>query len=91
MVDERQSRTETETAEDRRRAGRVAYQNPHLINLLRALGAKPDPLAPDPSASMKKFRGDLAPAYGVIAGLLLALALWFALGGLVLLVWDLLR
>lgn len=76
----------TETLVERRRPGRVEYVNPHVIALLRA------PTALDPGASVEisgaaedlvtaDDDGDnLAPAKGILAGLLLALPLWALIG-----------
>jgi hypothetical protein len=62
-------------AKERRRPGRVNYTQPALIDLLRA---------PPPSASVDKgVNGtdeQLAPARGIVFGIMLAVPLWCALG-----------
>jgi len=78
--------TPTQTLTERRRPGRIEYANPHVVALLR------DPTALDPAASAEVSgpfedlgtEGDdgdnLAPAKGILTGLVLALPLWALIG-----------
>jgi hypothetical protein len=70
---------------ERRRPGRVEFTNPHVIALLR------EPTAFDPAVSVEisgvedlstadDDSDNLAPAKGILAGLLLALPLWALIG-----------
>ena len=78
--------THTPTLVERRRPDRVEFTNPHVIALLR------DPTAVDPAAlaeisepvedlsTTSEDNDNLAPAKGVLAGLLLALPFWALIG-----------
>jgi hypothetical protein len=67
---------------ERRRAGRVDYQNPHLIELLRKPGTEL-PLA-EPADELVTAEEDvdpLAPGRGLFLGVLIGTGMWIA-GGL---------
>jgi hypothetical protein len=71
---------------ERRRPGRIEYSNPHVIALMRDPTTL-DPAAPadvpgpfhDPDTPADDGDG-LAPAKGILAGLVLALPLWALIG-----------
>ena len=78
-------RSGTDTLMDRRRFGRVDYQNPHLIDLLRAPSDAPQPAEPvEEPFDDEADAHPLAPARGIMRGMLIASGMWAA-GGL--LVW----
>ena len=71
----------TATLTDRRRRGRVDYQNPHLIALLRQPGEDVQPAEPIVQATTQPAVAEvspdtLAPARGVFLGILLGACLW---------------
>jgi len=77
--------TATPTLVERRRPGRVEFTNPHVLALLR------DPTAGDPGTSAEiseqledlgtsEDDDNLAPAKGILTGLLLALPFWALIG-----------
>jgi len=77
--------TATSTLVERRRPGRVEFINPHVIALLR----NPTTGDPDTSAEFSEPLEDLgtsedndnlAPAKGILAGVLLALPFWALIG-----------
>jgi hypothetical protein len=78
--------TLTQPLVERRRPGRVEYTNPHVVALLREptaldLDAPPDISGPFQDLSTADDASDdLAPAKGILAGLLLALPLWALIG-----------
>jgi hypothetical protein len=75
------STTDDQRVPDRRRPGRVQYTNRALVGLLRIpVGLK--------STQTEDRRDDLAPAKGIMIGLLVAIPFWAALAGLL---WYLLR
>lgn len=75
-----------QTLVERRRPDRVEYDNPHAIAIMR------DPTALDPAASAdisvpfenlgaeSDDNDNLAPARGILTGLLLALPFWALIG-----------
>jgi hypothetical protein len=74
---------DTGTLTDRRRPGRVDFQNPHLVELLR----EPDNLPPPAEPAEKPFETDfeayededpLRPARGILLGMVIASGLWAA-------------
>ena len=77
-------------ATERRRSGRVDYQGPELIALLRQTGTDPVKVLleekPDvgPIAAAASSYDDLAPARGLLIGVVAAAPLWGIIG---LLVW----
>jgi hypothetical protein len=80
-------RSSTDTLADRRRLGRVDYQNRHLIELLRAPGEAPQPAEPVEVPADADAEADLdpdspAPARGIMLGLLIGGGMWMA-GGLI--------
>jgi hypothetical protein len=75
----------TDTLADRRRLGRVDYQNPHLIELLRAPGEAPLPAEPveiPADADADADPDSPAAARGIIMGMLIGSSIWIA-GGLI--------
>jgi hypothetical protein len=86
MVDtdtDRASSGEVTTLTDRRRQGRVNYQNPHLIALLRKPDQEPredtppvEPIAQQPLAEVDENPDSLAPARGLFVGIVLGTGLW---------------
>jgi hypothetical protein len=74
------------TLTDRRRPGRVDFQNPHLVGLLRDSG---EPLLPaeaeerlaEPAIDADEHDDPLGPARGILLGMLIASGMWVA-GGL---------
>jgi len=77
--------TATSTLVERRRPGRVEFINPHVIALLR----NPTTGDPDTSAEFSESVEDLgtsedndnlAPAKGILTGVLLALPFWALIG-----------
>ena len=80
-------RAGTDTLTDRRRLGRVDYQNPHLLDLLRGRGEVPLPVEPvEPPADAEPEAGkdtdSPSPARGIVLGMLIGGGLWIA-GGLI--------
>jgi hypothetical protein len=76
---------DTATLADRRRPGRVDFQNPNLIDLLRKPGDAPLPAEPEPAVPDAEFdemdEGDvLAPSRGLFLGMMLGAGLWVAGG-----------
>ena len=78
-------RSGTDTLADRRRLGRVDYQNPHLLNLLRSPGEGPPPAEPveiPADAELQEDPDSPAPARGILLGMLIGGSIWVA-GGLI--------
>ena len=78
-------RSGIDTLADRRRLGRVDYQNPHLIDLLRGRGEAPPPGEPAEApadAGADEDPDSPAPARGIVLGMLIGSGLWIA-GGLI--------
>lgn len=73
---------DTGTLTDRRRPGRVDYQNQHLVELLRDSDRVPTPeLAEQPADSEFDAYEDedpLRPARGILLGMLIASSMWIA-------------
>jgi hypothetical protein len=72
----------TSTLVERRRPGRIEFTNPHVVALLRdAAGIEPAESA-ELSGPVEDLddRDNLAPAKGILTGLLLALPLWALIG-----------
>lgn len=79
------SSPEDSTLTDRRRPGRVDYQNAHLVDLLRRAGSGAEaPEAADnlaaPPADSDTDVDALAPARGVLLGSLIGAIAWIAIG-----------
>ena len=78
--------TPTQTLIERRRPGRVAYTNPHVVALMRAPTALDPATSAEVSAPFEDLgtehddSDNLAPAKGILAGLVLALPLWALIG-----------
>jgi hypothetical protein len=78
--------TITQPLLERRRPGRVEHTNPHVIALLRDPTALDPDAPPDISGPLQDLGtagddlDDLAPAKGILTGLLLALPLWALIG-----------
>ena len=76
------SPVDTGTLTDRRRPGRVDYQNQHLVELLRDSDRVPTPeLAEQPADSEFDAYEDedpLRPARGILLGMLIASGMWIA-------------
>lgn len=76
------SPVDTGTLTDRRRPGRVDYQNQHLVELLRDSDRVPPPeLAEQPADSEFDAYEDedpLRPARGILLGMLIASSMWIA-------------
>ena len=70
------------TLEDRRRPGRVDYQNAHMIPLLRGEPPNADTATAEADAASKVWwtTDDLAVAHGVIIGAALGTAIWAGIG-----------
>ena len=76
-------RSGVDTLADRRRLGRVDYENPHLLRLLRVPGDAPLPDEPAEEPVIPEADGDsLAPARGILLGMLIGSGMWIA-GGLI--------
>jgi hypothetical protein len=74
------------TLTDRRRPGRVDYQNPHLVGLLRDSDEPLLPAEAEERPAEVAFDADehddpLGPARGILLGMLIASGMWVA-GGL---------
>lgn len=74
---------QTDVAADRRRPGRVDFDNPHLIGLLRrpdpveGSGSLPEALDDDRTRRATDGDGDsLGAARGLMIGVLISIALW---------------
>lgn len=70
---------------ERRRPGRIEYSNPHVIALMRApttidSGAVEISTSFDHADTEAEDSDNLAPAKGILTGLLLALPLWALIG-----------
>ena len=76
------SATDGQGVPDRRRPGRVQYTGRALVGLLRI------PAGPKSTQTEGRRRDDLAPARGIMIGLVVAIPFWAALTGLL---WYLLR
>jgi hypothetical protein len=72
---------ETATRTDRRRPGRVDYDNPYLVDLLRHVGTdtQASGAADEPEPAEANVDG-LAPARGLLLGSLIGAAAWIAIG-----------
>ena len=71
----------TPTLVERRRPGRTEYSNPHAIALMRSPAASVDASAEFEELSSAAEDDDaLAPAKGILAGLVLSLPLWALIG-----------
>jgi hypothetical protein len=68
---------------DRRRPGRADYSNPALIDLLRGT-----PSAIKPAEPQAERRDDLAPAKGILMGLLMVVPFWAMVGFAVWYLWT---
>jgi hypothetical protein len=81
------SPVDTGTLTDRRRPGRIDYQNPHLVELLRESDSiPPAELAEQPAETLSDAYEDedpLRPARGILLGMVIASGMWVA-GALVL-------
>jgi hypothetical protein len=78
-------RSGTDTLADRRRLGRVDYQNPHLLNLLRGPAEAPPPAEPEEApvdAGAEEDPDSPAPVRGIALGVLIGSGIWIA-GGLI--------
>ena len=69
---------------DRRRPGRVDYQNPHLLHLLRG-GSSSDEALPELDASslaehLENHGDSLSAARGILIGCAISASLWVAAG-----------
>ena len=77
--------SQTGALPDRRRPGRVQYRNPHLIALLRGRRGKSEPTPVDEPTEDDRQpddrdkEGDLRPALGVSASVLIGIALWLVI------------
>lgn len=76
----------TDTVIERRRPGRVEYSDPQLIKLLRG-STRLDPVTSvdicvpfENLGTESDDRDNLAPAKGILTGLVLALPLWALIG-----------
>jgi hypothetical protein len=67
---------------DRRRPGRVGYQSPNLIELLRGDLSAATELEKPPI----RIRDDLEPMKGIIASAIISVGFWALCGGLIWLV-----
>jgi hypothetical protein len=69
------------TLTDRRRPGRTDYENANLIALLRdpSLITNPATTEVDAAAPQALSVDDLAPARGILTGLLVGVAMWAAI------------
>ena len=79
------SSPENATITDRRRPGRVEYENAHLVDLLRGAGSSGEPSgsADDPvvsPADSDAYDDGLAPARGVLLGSLIGSVAWIVIG-----------
>ena len=77
------SPVDTGTLMDRWRAGRVDYQNPHLVGLLRDSDRVPLPDEPagelaDSGFDAYEDEDPLRPARGILLGIVMASGLWGA-------------
>ncbi len=68
-------------SEDRRRPGRPDHASPHLIPLLRTAEIEAD--AASGALDELPFEDALAPAKGIVVGLLLSVPVWAVIGGIV--------
>jgi len=68
-------------AADRRRPGRVEYDDPALIELLRTSGT-----GVQADEEEDQTDHDLAPARGLVFGLLIGVSMWTAIGMIALLI-----
>ncbi len=80
------SPVDTGTLTDRRRPGRVDYENPHLVELLRDSDRVPPPGEPAEElvgSGIDAYEDEdpLRPARGILLGIAIASGLWGA-GGL---------
>jgi hypothetical protein len=65
------------TLTDRRRPGRVDYQDAQLIALLRDQATTADPTTTEVDAVLKvRWADDLSPARGVLIGVPIGAAIW---------------
>lgn len=77
------SPADTGTLTDRRRPGRVDYQNPHLVELLREPDNLPPPAEPADQPAETEYdayedEDPLRPARGILLGMVIASGLWGA-------------
>lgn len=77
------SPVDTGTLTDRRRPGRVDFQNPHLVGLLRDADRVPLPAEPAEEPADSGFdayedEDPLRPARGVLLGIVIASGMWGA-------------
>lgn len=77
------SPVDTGTLTDRRRPGRVDFQNPHLVELLRDSERVPPPVEPAEElaeAGIDAYEDEdpLRPARGILLGIVIASGLWGA-------------
>jgi hypothetical protein len=82
-VGEVSSAEETVTRTDRRRPGRVDYENPHLVDLLRHAGGDAHAggaVDEQPEAPAEAYVDGLAPARGLLLGTLIGAAAWIVIG-----------
>lgn len=75
---------DTVVLSDRRRPGRIDFQNPHLLHLLRS-GSSSDEAPPELDASFfaehsKRGGNSLSAARGILIGCAISASLWVAAG-----------
>lgn len=70
------------TATDRRRPGRVDYQDAQLIALLRDQPTITNPATAEVDADSEVVANDLSPARGILIGLPIGAAMWAVICGI---------
>jgi hypothetical protein len=81
------SQEDAGTLADRRRPGRIDYQNPHLVGLLRDSDRVPPPAEPVEELAEAAFDDEtvdhddpLGPARGILLGMVIASGMWIVGG-----------